>query len=325
MRKASFKGRLVTVDRTIERNRKPIEMDLMMKTLISGSTGLVGTALIASLRRKGHEVVRLVRKPAGPGEVFWDPAAGKIDAASLKGIEGVVHLAGENIAAGRWTSAVKRRIRESRVDGTSLLAKSLAALTPAPRVLVSASAIGYYGDRGGELLTEAAPPGTNFLAEVCVAWEKAARPAADAGIRVVFPRIGVVLSAKGGALAKMLLPFKLGVGGVVGPGDQYMSWIDLDDLVGVIEECLLDDSLAGPVNAVAPKAVTNREFTKALGRALHRPTIFPMPAFAARLAFGEMADQLLLASANVDASRIQKAGYAFQYPDIDASLAHAVG
>ena len=295
-----------------------------MKVLVTGSTGFIGSALVSALTAAGHQVTRLVRKLAGAGEVRWDPAAGAIDTGGLEGHDAVVHLAGENIA-GRWTAAKKQRIRESRVNGTRLLAEALAKLSRRPRALVCASAIGYYGDRGEEKLREGSPPGKGFLAEACVAWEAAAKPAADAGLRVVHLRIGVVLHPKGGALKQMLLPFKLGLGGVIGSGRQYMSWIALDDLIGIFQHALANDSLRGPANAVAPNPATNREFTKSLGQVLSRPTIFPMPAFAARLAFGEMADELLLASTRVEPARLAASGYSFAYPQLEAALRHLLG
>jgi len=293
-----------------------------MKILVSGSTGLVGSALVPFLLTGGHQVARLVRsQPTAGGEVPWDPAAGRLEATNLEGLDAVVHLAGERIT-GRWTAAKKARIRSSRVQGTRLLAETLAR---PPKTLVCASAIGYYGHRGDELLREESPPGAGFLAEVCREWEAAARPAAEKGIRVVQLRIGVVLSAAGGALALMLTPFKLGLGGRVGTGQQYMSWIALDDLAGIIQHALANESLRGPVNAVAPRAITNREFTKTLGRVLGRPTIFPMPAFAARLAFGQMADELLLASARVEPTRLIASGYKFRTPELEAALRHLLG
>lgn len=295
-----------------------------MKIGVSGSTGLVGSALVPFLTTSGHQVVRLVRSKPNPGEVYWSPGEGRLDASGLEGLEAVVHLAGENIT-GRWTPAKKARIRESRVQGTQLLAGTLAELPQPPKVLVCASAIGYYGDRGEEVLQEASPPGSNFLAEVCQAWEAASQPAAQKGIRVVSLRIGVVLSPRGGALGQMLLPFKLGVGGKIGSGRQYMSWIAIDDLVGVIHHALTTDSLQGPVNTVAPQAVTNLEFTKTLGRVLGRPTLFPLPAFAARWAFGQMADELLLASARVEPARLKASGYVFRTPDLEGALRHLLG
>jgi uncharacterized protein (TIGR01777 family) len=297
-----------------------------MRVLITGASGLVGRALVASLVADGHEVTRLVRGRAGAsGEVSWDPEAGRIDAAALEGHDAAVHLAGESIAEGRWTDEKKRRIRESRVKGTRLLAETLAGLTRKPEVLVSASAVGFYGDRGAEVLTEESASGEDFLSEVCREWEKSSLAASRAGVRVVHVRFGIILSAEGGALAKMLTPFKLGVGGRVGDGRQYMSWVDLADAVGAVRHAINDKSLRGPVNVVAPRAATNEEFTRALGRALGRPTILPLPAFAARLAFGEMADALLLSGQRVEPARLNSSGYQFKYPDLDASLRHALG
>ena len=291
-----------------------------MKILVSGSSGLVGTKLTSLLTAEGHDVTALVRRQAGSAEIRWDPAAGELDASALEGFDGVVHLAGENIAAGRWTAAKKQRIRDSRVDSTRLLCQTLAGLEQRPAVLVNASAIGYYGDRGDQQLAEDSPAGDGFLPDVCQAWEASTQPAADEGIRVVRLRIGVVLSVDGGALQKMLLPFRLGAGGKVGSGGQYWSWISIDDLVGVIHHALMTESLSGAVNAVAPQPVTNLQFTKTLGRVLGRPTIFPMPAFAARLALGEMANDLLLASARVVPAKLNESGYAFRHPDLESAL-----
>lgn len=293
-----------------------------MKVLISGSSGLIGKALSASLKADGHQVVRLVRKTTTPGtdEILWDPAAGRIDAASLEGFDGVVHLAGENIAAGRWTEERKQRIRESRLTGTRLLASTLAGMSRRPEVMISASAIGYYGNRGSEALKEDSGPGTGFLASICQEWEAAAGPVSAAGIRLVALRIGIVLSPAGGALARMLLPFKLGLGGTVGNGGQYMSWITLEDLVGVMSFALQNKTLRGAVNAVAPNPETNADFTKALSRTLVRPTVFPLPAFAARFLLGEMADELLLASARVLPDRLRSAGYKFRNPRLEEAL-----
>lgn len=296
-----------------------------MRIVVSGSTGLVGTALIPVLTAAGHDVVRLVRsKSRSPSKelVHWDPAAGYIDAAGLEGVDAVVHLAGESVSDGRWTPAKKARIRDSRIRGTQTLCEAIAHLSQPPQALVSASAIGYYGDRGEERLTEASPPGTGLLPTVCRDWESACDPARAKGLRVVNLRIGVVLSAAGGALKKMLTPFKLGVGGVLGDGRQYMSCIALDDLVGAIVHCLATPALAGPVNGVCPQPVTNREFTKLLGEVLGRPTVFPVPAFAARLAFGEMADALLLASTRVEPARLLESGFVFSYPEVAAALRH---
>lgn len=304
--------------------RDPVSTPL--RFVVSGASGLVGSALTERLTRQGHRVDRLVRRPSAPGAagIAWDPAKGTIDREALEGADVVVHLAGESVATS-WTVARKRVIRESRVAGTGLLASTLADLRCPPRVLVSASAIGYYGDRGEKTVTEDSPPGTGFLADTARAWEAAAEPALEAGIRVVHPRIGMVLSAKGGALAKMLTPFRLGVGGVVGTGRQQMSWIALDDLVGVLQHLAVTDELSGPVNAVAPHPVTNREFTATLGRVLGRPTLVPLPAFMVRLLFGEMGQALLLDGARVLPTRLEASGFRFRYPRLEEALRAEVG
>ncbi|MFN0056312.1 MAG: TIGR01777 family oxidoreductase [Planctomycetales bacterium] len=299
-----------------------------MRVLVSGSTGLVGTALIPLLTTAGHEVVRLVRsraKTPSKEMVQWDPEANYVDAAELEGLDAIVHLAGEPIAAGRWNPERKRRIRESRIRGTRLLCETLSHLARPPQTLVCASAIGVYGDRGDEVLTESSSPGSGFLAEVCRDWEAACEPARQKGIRVANLRMGVVLSPAGGALAKMLTPFKMGVGGVIGSGRQFMSCVALDDLVGAILHILVTPGLSGPINGVCPEPVSNREFTKTLGKVLGRPTIFPMPALAARLAFGEMADELLLASARVQPGRLLEMGYQFRCPTVESALRHVLG
>ncbi len=296
-----------------------------MKVLISGASGLVGGALVPHWTAAGHTVLRLVRgKTPGEGEIGWDPREGKLEPSDLEGVDAVVHLAGENIASGRWTAARKREIRDSRVRGTRLVAEALAKCERAPRVLVAASAIGFYGNRGEEELTEDSESGEGFLAEVCREWEEASGAAREHGIRVVNARIGVVMSKKGGALKKMLMPFRLGLGGRIGSGRQSMSWISLDDLVLVLDRVLNDDSLSGPVNAVSPNPVSNAEFTRTLGRALGRPTIFPMPAFAARLAFGEMGDELLLSSQRVVPRKLLDAGFEFRYPALEDALRHVL-
>jgi uncharacterized protein (TIGR01777 family) len=255
---------------------------------------------------------------------LWNPDAGTIQADDLEDFDAVVHLAGETIV-GRWTAGKKTCILESRAKGTRLLCESLAQLRNRPSVLVSASASGYYGDCGDQVLDEESPAGSLFLSEVAKAWEAATEPASQNGIRVVNLRIGFVLSKAGGGLATMLLPFKLGFGGRVGSGRQYLSWIAIDDVVGAISHAILSDALRGPVNAVAPQPVTNREFTKTLGRVLWRPTIFPLPVFAAHLVMGEMADNLLLASARVKPSRLLSSGYEFRFPQLDSALRHVLG
>ena len=296
-----------------------------MKILMSGSHGLVGAALIKSLEPEGHEIFRLVRHaPNSRSEIEWSPDRYSIALARLEGFDAVVHLAGESIAEGRWSDEKKKRIRESRVKGTKLLGDALANLSNPPRTLVSASAIGYYGNRGNEVLTEGSAPGDGFLPEVCVEWEKATALATEKGIRVVNTRFGVILDTHGGALAKMLPPFRMGIGGRIGSGKQWMSWIALDDVIGAIKFALSNDALHGPVNFVAPNPVTNSEFTKTLGKALSRPTLFPIPAFGIRLVFGEMADALLLSSQRVAPASLIKAGYQFQYPGLKEALRHSL-
>ena len=302
-----------------------------MNILVTGSTGLIGSALVPFLIANGHNITRLVRSKPRPdaapnaAEVHWDPAAGIVAMNELEGIDTVVHLAGENIASGRWTTSKKLRIRQSRVRGTSTLSEHLSPLRQPPKVLVCASAIGYYGDRGEEILREDSAPGSGFLSDVCREWEAATEPAVRRGIRVVHVRTGIVLSTRGGALGKMLLPFRMGLGGKVGTGRQYMSWITLDDHLSVIQQAITNDALRGAVNAVVPNPVTNLEFTKTLGKVLARPTIFPLPAFAARLALGEMANDLLLASTRVQPACLQAAGFAFRYPHLEGALRHLLG
>ncbi len=297
-----------------------------MLIAITGAGGLVGRALVPFLTTGGDEVVRLVRRdPSSEDEVAWSPADGTVDTRGLRGVDAVVHLAGEGIADGRWNAAKKERIRASRVDGTAAIAKAIASMDEPPRVLVCASAIGFYGDRGDEELTEDSAAGTGFLPEVCQAWEDAAAPAREAGIRVVNLRIGIVLSARGGALHKMLTPFKLGAGGVIGSGDQWMSWIAIDDVLGAIRHAIAQEQMTGPVNVVAPQPVTNRTFTKTLGRVLRRPTVLPLPAFAVRLVFGQMGEDLLIAGQRVLPRRLAAHGYALQYTDLETALRHQLG
>ena len=296
-----------------------------MNIAVTGSSGLVGSELVPFLTTGGHQVIRLVRSGGNEHDVVWDPTAESFDAAALNGVDAVVHLAGENIAAGRWTPALKQRIRESRLAGTQALCRSIARLETPPKVLVAASAIGFYGDRGDEMLDEDSTSGEGFLAEVCRGWEEATQAARNAGIRTVNLRFGVILSPRGGALAKMLLPFKLGGGGIVGSGRQYMSWLALDDAAAIILHAITTEELSGPVNAVTPQPVTNHEFTKTLGRVLGRPTILPMPAFAARMAFGEMANELLLASARVRPERLTATDYAYRHPQLDEALRSLLG
>ncbi len=298
-----------------------------MIVAVTGSSGFLGSALVSSLAEGGHRVVPLVRREVRPGEdaLRWDPVSGAIASPGPAIADAVVHLAGESIAGGRWTAAKKQRIRESRADATRRLTDTFTRLAKPPAVLVCASAIGYYGSRGDEVLSEESRPGAGFLADVGREWESASAAAIVRGIRVVNVRIGIVLSPAGGALAKMLTPFRLGLGGVIGGGAQWMSWIALDDVIGALRHALGTDALRGPVNAVAPAPVTNAEFTRTLGRVLRRPTLVPMPAFAARLALGEMADDLLLSSQRVLPARLLASGFAFRYPTLEDALRHELG
>ena len=299
-----------------------------MRILVSGSTGFVGTALVESLVRQNHSVARLARPgsskkdgPAGQQTIPWDPVAGQFDAAAAEGFDTLVHLAGASIADGRWNASRKQLLRTSRIDATRHLISVLGKLQRPPRVIVAASAIGYYGSRGDEILTEASAPGNDFLAELCHEWEAESARGAEFGARVVHTRFGIILAAHGGALAKMALPFKLGAGGRLGDGRQWMSWVTLGDTVKIVEFALETPGLNGPVNVVAPNAVRNAEFTRVLAKTLHRPALFPAPAFALRLALGEMADALLLSSQRVTPSKLTAAGYVFRQPDLAGALA----
>jgi uncharacterized protein len=292
-----------------------------VKIVISGAGGLIGSELASSLAKNNHKILRLVRKQLpGVDEISWNPSTGKLDQKSLEGVDAVVHLAGENIAGGRWTAEKKRLIRESRITGTRLLAQSIAHLFEPPKVLVSVSAIGYYGNRGEEELNEDSSPGTGFLSDVCREWEDATTPALMRGIRVVIPRLGMALSASGGALPMMLPAYRRGLGGMIGSGRQYMSWIAIHDIVGIITHAIRNESLHGPVNAVAPHPTTNRAFNQILGRVLARKAIFKLPAFAARLLFGEMAKEVLLASARAIPAKLIKSKYKFQFPELENAL-----
>lgn len=292
-----------------------------MNVLISGATGLIGSALIPELEAGGHRITRLTRSPRTDYDVRWDPEAGTIDG-DLEGTEAVVHLAGESIAQGRWNDQKKRRILDSRVKGTRLLSEKLAALATPPKVMVSASAVGYYGDRGDEVLTEESSSGTDFLAGVCREWEAAAEPARRAGIRVVHPRLGIVLSPKGGALGTTLPIFKLGGGGKIGSGNQWWSWVALDDVVGSIVHAVTNETVEGPVNVGSPNPMTNAGYTKVLGRVLGRPTVLPLPAPAARIMLGEVADALLLASQRMEPAKLKATNYDFRYPQLEGALRH---
>jgi uncharacterized protein len=289
---------------------------------VTGSHGFIGSALLAALTREGHRPMRIVRGQAsGDDELSWDPVAGTIDAGGLEGIGGVVHLAGAGIGDKRWTDARKRLILESRTKGTSLLARTLAGLARPPSVLVSASAIGYYGDRGDEPIDEQSTPGNDFVARVCVQWEGATAPAADAGIRVARVRSGVVLGREGGVLPRLLLPFRLGLGGRIASGRQYMSWISIDDEVGAILHALTQDGVAGPVNLTGPAPVTNDEFTKTLGRVVRRPTVIPTPLLPLRARYGrELLQHLLVEGQRVLPKRLEATGYAFEHPTLEDAL-----
>jgi uncharacterized protein (TIGR01777 family) len=295
-----------------------------MNVLISGATGLIGSSLTQELEAGGHSITRLTRSPRGENDIRWDLDAGTIEG-SLEGHDAVVHLAGESIADGRWTSSKKERIMQSRKKGTRLLAEAVAGLPTPPRVMVSASAVGYYGDRGNELLREDSRPGSDFLAELCKAWEAAADPAREAGIRVVHTRFGIVLSPKGGALGTTLPIFKLGGGGRIGSGRQWWSWVALDDVVGTIHHALENDSVEGPVNVGSPNPLTNAEYTRVLGKVLNRPTVLPVPAPAIRLVLGGIADALLLASQRMEPAKLKVTGYEFRYPELEDALRHLLG
>lgn len=296
---------------------------MISRILVSGVSGPIGTALLPSLKTREYEVIRLVRgAAAGEGQILWDPGQ-PIAPEAVSGFDAVIHLAGESIV-GRWSAEKKLKIRESRVVGTSNLARALAKAKDKPQVFVCGSAIGFYGDRGDEVLNEESAPGKGFLPEVCREWEAATQPAVDAGIRTVQMRTGVVLSPTGGALGKMLTPFKMGVGGKIGNGRQWMSWIDVQDMVGAIHHILNSDLLQGPVNLVAPKPVTNAEFTQTLASVLARPAIFPMPAFMVKLLFGEMGKTVLLGSQRVEPAQLVASGYPFRFSDLRASLENAL-
>jgi uncharacterized protein (TIGR01777 family) len=300
-----------------------------MRILVSGSTGFLGTALIDTLEREGHTIVRLVRPDtghldAGSGRaktVRWDPVGGLFDATAAEDADALVHMAGASIADGRWNAARKNLLRTSRIEATRHLLGAISTLKQPPRVIVASSAIGYYGDRADETLTEASAQGTDFLSALCRAWEAETARGAEFGARVVMLRFGIILAAHGGALPRMALPFKLGAGGKLGSGRQWMSWLTLAEAVGIIRFALANSGLSGPTNAVTPNPVQNADFTDILAKTLHRPALFPAPAFALRLALGEMADALLLASQRVKPSRLEQMGYRFAQPELPAALA----
>ena len=294
-----------------------------MNVLVSGGSGFVGTALVAGLKANGHRVRVLTRRreAAGVDAFFWDPAAGQIDRAALTGTDAVINLSGSTIAT-RWNAEKKREIRESRIRCTTLLAETIASLPTRPRVFISTSAVGVYGDRGDEVVTEGATPGADFLAEVCVDWEAAAAPAANAGVRVVHPRMGLILSPGGGVLKQMLTPFRAGIGGPIGSGKQWWSWVVLHDVVGVIRHALFTEAMQGPVNVVAPGAVPNAEFSKTLGAVLGRPAALPVPAMALRLLFGEAADGAILTGVHAVPAALEQTGFRFAHPELEPALRH---
>lgn len=295
-----------------------------LRIAMTGASGLIGRELSAFLRTGGHEVVPLVRRAAGPDAIAWDPAKNTIDAERLEGFDVVVHLAGESVGQ-RWTPEVKQRAMSSRVDGTRLLCETLAARERKPKVLISASAVGFYGDTGERWVDESSEPGTGFLSEICQAWEQASEPARAAGIRVVDLRIGAVLSPRGGMLGELKLPASLGLGGPIGSGRQYVAWIDLDDLLGVVLHAIRCEALVGPVNAVSPEPVTQREFAKTLGRVLRRPAFLPLPAFVIELLFGEMGHEVLLGGQRVRPTQLQATGFRFDFSTLEDSLRHQLG
>lgn len=296
-----------------------------MKILLSGSSGLIGKELLSCLENLGHHVIclRRDRQKLKENTIFWDPEKGILDSSAVENFDAVIHLAGENIAARRWNEKQKQRILDSRIKGTTLLTQALCQIKNPPKVFISASAVGFYGDRGSELCTEETSCGSGFLANVCRQWESATKPVIERDIRTINLRTGIVLSTKGGALKKMLTPFKFGLGGKLGSGNQYMSWISIDDALNIILYVLINESIKGPINVVAPLSVTNAELTDTLGKVLHRPTLFNVPAFALNMIFGEeMSKECLLSSTRVEPLRLIQAGYPFLYPELGSALKH---
>lgn len=294
-----------------------------MKIAIAGATGFVGKKLVPFLEAKGHQVTKIVRSTPAAGEIAWNPENHEIDYRQLEGMDAIINLAGENIASGRWTAAKKEKILRSRIDATKTLSNAVQKMERPPQVYINTSATGIYGNRGSETLTESSKDGDGFLAEVCKQWEKAIVPLPHT--RVVILRFGAVLSAEGGMLGKMLIPFKIGLGGVIGNGQQYISWIDIHDLLNIFDFVINNNSVSGPINAVSPYPVTNFDYTKTMGKVLGRPTFFSMPEFVARFAFGEMADEMILSSEKVLPARLSAAGFVFQYPELEGSLKHLLG
>lgn len=321
---AIFQYRHTTLKNDL-RQHQSIAQHRKKTILISGASGVIGSALIPFLTTGGHQVIRLVRKKSNhPHDIFWEPENHVLHSKDIAGIDAVIHLAGENIGVGRWTEEKKKRILNSRIHGTRLLAKTISEMETPPEVLICASAIGYYGNRGDQVLTEEDAPGTDFISEVCQKWEQAAMPAVDKGIRVVFLRIGVVLTPMGGALQRLLLPFQMGIGGKLGNGKQYVSWVDIDDVIGAIYYSMFTQ-VSGPINVTAPHPVTNAEFTEILGSVLCRPTALTVPAWAIRLAFGQMGNEVPLSSTRAVPNRLIKHGYSFLYPTLENSLNHLLG
>ena len=293
----------------------------MYKVLISGASGLLGSAYSDYLSKKGHTVFRLVRRePAAENELFWDPMTGELELKNIEGFDSIINYSGKNIGLGRWTKKSKKVIYDSRLQSTTLLSESIAKLDNPPESFLSSSAVGYYGECGIEFVNEGAEPGEGFLSDLCAKWEKATMPAVKAGVRVIQLRSGVVLSAKGGALAKMLTPFKLGLGGRLGNGRQYMSWIMIDDHVGALYHLMTSDNIQSPVNVVSPEPVTNREFTKILAKVLHRPAVFPVPAFVLKTLLGQVADEILLSSTRAIPQLLMGSGFEFKYPALEDAL-----